>query len=118
LQGSIDHPGVDRFKDIVLKKGTIVYAGFPGQGHFYTTASAMRRISGSSVAFNQGLQIAPHRFKPMRTRYAAYEVLNDTPAAFALAIANPAHGNGWLPQLVVPSYLTSLKFLDDFALGP
>ena len=49
---------------------------------------------------------------------AAYEVLDDTPAAFALAVANPAHGRGWLPQVVVPSYVDSLRFLGDFALGP
>jgi RHS repeat-associated protein len=117
-QGSTDYPGIDRFKDITLKKGTIVYGGFPGQGHFYTTQSAIRRVGESSVAFNRGLQIAAHRTRPFRTRYAAYEVIDDTPAAFALAIANPAHGHGWLPQVVVPSYRNSLQYLGDFSFGP
>ena len=117
-QGNTDYPGIDRFKDITLKKGTIIYGGFPGQGHFYTTRSAIRRIGESSVAFNRGLQIAPHRTRPFRTRYAAYEVLEDTPAAFALAVANPTHGHGWLPQVVVPSYRNSLQYLGDFPLGP
>jgi len=117
-QGGVDYPGIDRFKDIVLKKGKLIYAGFPGQGYFYTTASAIRRVAGDAKAFNSGLQIAAHRTKPMRTRYATYEVLEDTQAAFALAIANTGNGHGWLPQIVVPSYQTSLRYLGDFPLGP
>jgi RHS repeat-associated protein len=118
LQGNRDYPGIDRFKDITLKKGTIIYGGFPGQGFFYTTRSAIRRVGDSIVNFNRGLQIAPHRTKPPRSRYAAYEVLSDTPAAFALATANSTHGHGWLPQVVVPSYRSSLQYLGDFALTP
>jgi hypothetical protein len=49
---------------------------------------------------------------------AAYEVLEDTPAAFGLAIKNGDHGAGWLPQVVVPSYETSLSFLRVIPLGP
>ena len=118
MQGNDDFPGIDRFKDIVLKKGTIVYAGFPGQGAFYTTRSALRRVGKSASGFNKGLQIAPHRTRPPRSRYAAYEVIDDTPAAFALTIANPQHGPGRLPQVVVPSWQSTLHLLDDFPLGP
>jgi RHS repeat-associated protein len=118
LQGTREYPGIDRFRDITLKKGTILYAGYPGQGHFYTTYSAMRRVGGSASTFHRGLQIAPHQTKPLRSRYAAYKVLDDTPAAFALATANTTHGHGWLPQVVVPSYRSSLQFLGDVPLGP
>jgi hypothetical protein len=118
LQGTPDVPGIDNFKDIALKKGKIIYAGYPGQGYFYTTASALRRVRDNSVVFNRGLQIPPHRSHPLRTRYAAYEVLEDTPAAFGLAIKNPQHGPGWLPQIVVPSYMTSLRYIGDFPLDP
>jgi RHS repeat-associated protein len=118
LQGKGDYPGIDRFKDIVLKKGKLIYAGFPGQGSFYTTASAIRRAGDSAGALNRGLQIAPHRIRPIRMRYAAYEVLEDTPAAFGLALENARHGTGWLPQIVVPSYETSLRYVGDFPLGP
>ncbi|HEU4689203.1 MAG TPA: RHS repeat-associated core domain-containing protein [Vicinamibacterales bacterium] len=116
-QGTHIYPGVDSFRDIVLKKGKIIYAGFPGQGYFYTTASAIRRAGGSAQFLNAGLQIAPHRWRPQRTRYAAYEVLEETPAAFGLAITNSGYGNGWLPQVVVPSYQTTLRYLGDFPLG-
>ena len=118
MQGHGKYPGVDRFKDITLKKGTLVYAGFPGQGAFYTTAGAMRRVGASSSVLFGGLQIAAHESKGARTRAAAFEVIEDTQAAFALALANPKHGGGWLPQVVVPSYMTSLRFLNDFPLGP
>jgi hypothetical protein len=66
---------------------------------------------------NAGLQIAPHRWRPARSRYAAYEVLEDTPAAFGLAIENAGYGHGRFPQVVVPSYQTTLKYLGDFPLG-
>ncbi len=118
LQGRDRYPGIDRFKDITLKKGAIIYAGFPGQGAFYTTAGALRRSGASATSLFGGLQVAPHLSKGPRTRVAAYEVIEDTRAAFALALANPRHGDGWLPQLVVPSYSSSLRFLGDFPLGP
>jgi RHS repeat-associated protein len=117
FQGNAKYPGVDRFRNIELKKGKIIYASFPGQGNFYTTASAIRRIGDSAQALGAGLQIAPHRFLPPRSRYAAYEVIDDTPAAFGLAIENSAYGSGWLPQIVVPSYQTSLRYIGDFPLG-
>jgi hypothetical protein len=117
FQGRGRYPGIDRFRDITLKKGTLLYAGYPGQSAFYTTASAMRRAGSSASVLFQGLQVAPHATKGPRVRAAAYEVIEDAPAAFALAIANPGHGSGWLPQVVVPSYMTTLRYLNDFPLG-
>ncbi len=49
---------------------------------------------------------------------AAYEVIEDTPAAFGLALTNLKNGAGGYPQVVVPSFQTSLRYLSDFALGP
>jgi hypothetical protein len=109
---------VDRFKDITLKKGTIIYSGFPGQGAFYTTASALRRSGASAEALWKGLQVAKHDQHALRTRMAAYEVMKDTPAAFGLALANMKNGAGGYPQIVVPSFRTSLRYLQDFALAP
>lgn len=118
FQGAGKYPGVDRFKDITLKKGTILYSGHPGQTAFYTTSSAMRRSGGSASYLYDGLQIALSKSYPMRTRMAAYEVMEDVPAAFGLAINNGKLGTGWLPQVVVPSYETSLSFLRVIPLGP
>ncbi len=118
FQGFGKYPGIDRFKDIMLKKGTVLYSGFPGQTAFYTSAGAMRRSGGSAGSLYDGLQIALSKNYPMRTRMAAYEVMEDTPAAFGLAINNTNHGAGWLPQVVVPSYETSLRLLGVSPLGP
>jgi RHS repeat-associated protein len=118
FQGRGRYPGIDRFRDITLKKGTILYAGYPGQSAFYTTASAMRRAGQSSSALFRGLQVAAHETRGLRVRAAAYEVMEESPAAFGLALANMKHGDGWLPQVVVPSYESSLRYLNDFPLGP
>ncbi len=118
FQGSGKYPMVDRFRDITLKKGTIIYSGFPGQSAFYTTASALRRSRGGASRLWEGLQIAPHDTYPPRSRMAAYEVLEDTSAAFGRALANSGNGAGGYPQIVVPSFRTSLRYLQDFALAP
>ncbi|MEX0733036.1 MAG: RHS repeat-associated core domain-containing protein [Steroidobacteraceae bacterium] len=118
FQGNKKYPGIDRFKDITLKKGTIIYAGFPGQTAFYTTASALRRSGNGAEYLFRGLQLQKHRDLGYRSRVAAYEVMADTPASFGLAIANIDHGAGWLPQVVVPSFQTSLRFLEEIPLGP
>jgi len=117
-QGSTKYPGVDRFRDIMLKKGTIIYGGYPGQSAFYTTMSALRRSGESAASLFGGLQVRFHPIHGYRSRIAAYEVVEDTPAAMGLAIANPQHGAGWLPQVVVPSFASTLRRLSDFPFGP
>jgi RHS repeat-associated protein len=118
LQGSTKYPGIDRFRDIMLKRGTILYGAFPGQSAFYTTASALRRSGSSADALFDGLQVAISGKYARRTSVAAYELIEDTPAAFGLAIANIKHGSGWLPQVVVPSFAVSLRFLREIPLVP
>jgi RHS repeat-associated protein len=118
FQGTPKYPGIDRFKDITLKKGTILYSGFPGQTAFYTTASALRRTGNSAEKLFTGLQIRKHMEFGYRTRVAAYEVVEDSRAAMGLAIANSDYGIGRLPQVVVPSYETSLHFLTEIPLVP
>ncbi len=118
MQGNTKYPGIDRFKDITLKKGTVLYSAHPGQTAFYTTASALRRSGHSRQALFQGLQARRHAIKGYWGRVAAYEVTADTQAAFGLAIANTDHGIGWLPQVVVPSYQQSLRLLEVIPLGP
>lgn len=118
FQGTRNYPGVDRFRDIMLKKGTIIFGGYPGQSAFYTTMSALRRSGESAARLFGGLQVRFHETYGYRSRIAAYEVLEDTPAAISLAIANSTHGPGWLPQIVVPSFASTLRRLSDFPLGP
>ncbi len=109
LQGSGLYTGIDRFRDITLQKGTIIYGGAPGQTAFYTTESALVRASGSRTALAQGLQIAPHPSLGYRPGVTAYEVIQETPAAFGRALANPQFGSGRLPQVVVPDFDNALS---------
>ena len=116
-QGKGAYPGVDRYRDITLKKGTIVYAGDPGQSSYHMPASAVRRANGSRSQLFQGLQVEPHPQFGYRPAVRAYEVTQDTPAAFGITRANPQHGAGGLPQIFVPDYST-FKPLSTTPLGP
>ena len=117
LQGNEKYPGVDRFRDITLRKGKIVYGGVPGQTAFYTTESGLARANGSRSVLFQGLQVVKNPKHGYRAGVMAYEVLEDTPAAFARTLANPQHGPGGLPQIVIPDYETVLRPLYYIQLG-
>ncbi|WP_420883345.1 RHS repeat-associated core domain-containing protein [Xenorhabdus bovienii] len=103
-QGQGEYPGVDRFKDITVKKDTILMAGAPGQGNFYTTVSAIERSGFFQEDVFKGLQVMPHPQFGYRPGMTAYRVLEDTPAAFGIVRANPQHGAGGLPQIVIKNY--------------
>jgi len=117
LQGSGSYPGVDRFRDITLQKGKVIYGGAPGQSTFYTTESGLARAMGSRTTLFKGLQVAPHPSFGYRQGMTAYEVLQNTPVAFARALANPQYGAGRLPQLVVSDYEKVLRPLYSVLLG-
>ncbi len=117
FQGGGLYPGVDRFRDITLQKGKVIYGGAPGQSAFYTTESGLARAAGSRSTLSQGLQVAPNPTLGHRPGVTAYEVLKDTPSAFGKASANPQHGAGGLPQLVVPDYENVLRPIYSVPLG-
>jgi hypothetical protein len=108
-QGSGDYPGVDVYRDITLKKGTVIYGGAPGQSPYYTTGSAISRAGDSATDIFQGLQVAPNPVHGYRPGMTAYEVIGDVPAAFGRALANPQHGSGGLPQIFLPDWKASLR---------
>jgi len=58
----------------------------------------------------QGLQTAPQAstgaFRPAAT---AFEVVEDTPAAFGIVRANPQWGAGGYPQVYVPDWQSKLR---------
>lgn len=103
FQGSRDYPGVDRYRDITLRKGTIIYAGEPGVTGFFTTSSAIRRTDLDATALFEGLQVAP-RNGLYRPGVTAFEILEDTPAAFGITRANTRYGEGGLPQIYIPGH--------------
>lgn len=101
-QGNPRFPGVDRWRDITLKQGIIVYAGEPGLSGFMTTESAIRRSGMDATSLFGGLQVPP-RNGLYRNGVTAYEVVEDIPAAMARTLANNQISRGGLPQLYVPS---------------
>ncbi len=103
FQGKGAYPGVDRFRDITLKKGTIVYAGEPGASGFFTTSSAFSRTGNDATAIFEGLQVASYQ-GAYRPGITAFVVTRDTAAAFAIARANPQFGAGGLPQIYIPNF--------------
>lgn len=117
-QGTFPYTGVDRFRDITLKKGTIIYGGEPGQSAFYTTGSAFRRVGDSATDLWRGLQVKPHKARGYRSDITAYEVIDDVPAAFGRALNNSQISPGGLPQIVVPNYQQYLRPIHTSPLSP
>jgi hypothetical protein len=118
LQGSGNYPGVDQYMQVTLKQGTIVYGGAPGQSHFYTTADAVEKTGRSASRLFQGLQVAPHPIFSYRPGVTAYEVTEDVVVAFGRALANPQHGQGGLPQIVIENYERFLRPVYSIPLLP
>lgn len=125
-QGTKKYPGIDKYWDIKLKKGTRVYGGVPNPSGYFTTLSAIKRAGGSSSRLSQGLQIRPStsfkQFHPITGKYrpgvTVYEVTEDIEAAMAHALANPQYGAGRFPQLYIPEFETKLRELWSIPLNP
>lgn len=103
-QGSGDYPGIDKYRDITIKKGKIIYGGAPGQGNFYTTESALKRADYNAQKYFDGVQVRPHPVYGYRPGVTVYRVKEDVPSAFGITRANPQHGAGGLPQIVIEHY--------------
>jgi hypothetical protein len=109
LQGSGNYPGVDQYAETVLRKGTVIYGGAPGQSNFYTVEEAVKAAGGSAQKFFQGLQVAPHPQFGYRPGVTAYEVLEDVTVAIGKALANPQHGSGGSTQIVIENFQQVLR---------
>jgi RHS repeat-associated protein len=101
-QGSVTYPGVDAWENVVLKKGTVVYAGEPGVSGFATSEAVAAQVGNDATALNQGLQISAYEgsYRPGLT---AFRLLEDVEAARSIAAANPQFGPGGLEQLFIPN---------------
>src|SRR5205085_11100174 len=82
--------------------------GEPGMTGFVTTENGMLAAGTDATAFHEGLQVGP-RAGLYRPGVTAYEVLEDAPAAYSEAVANPQHGPGGFPQLYIPEYSRVLR---------
>ena len=116
--GGGKYPQVDNWQNIILKKGTIVYGGTPGQSNFYTTKEAMQTFGSSQSNIFGALQVAPHPDFGFRPEMTAYEITEDTPAATSTALANSQISAGGAQQFFIPNYSTVLKPLFSVPLSP
>ncbi|RSD28531.1 hypothetical protein EJA10_05280 [Mesobacillus subterraneus] len=101
-QGQGAYPGIDKYRDITLKKGTIIYRGEPYGSEYFTTGRSIQRARNDATVLFEGLQVQRHPQFGYRPGMTAYVVDDDIAAAFGITKANPQYGPGNLPQMFVP----------------
>jgi len=101
----------DVWKNVTLPKGTIIYQGAPGASGFFTTHRALTKSSYSIDAIWNGLQVQEHLELGYRKTLVAYELLDDTTAAFGIARANTRSGTGGYGQIFIDRDKAQLREL-------
>jgi hypothetical protein len=102
-QGYGKYPSVDRYRDIELKPGKIIYRGEPNGTEYFTTKSAIIRSGKDADKVYTGLQVEKHPIHGYRGVMQGYLVNEKVDAAFSITKANPQFGEGGLPQVFVPN---------------
>lgn len=99
-QGTGAYYGVDSYQDTILKKGTVIYGGAPGQTNYYTPQSTLDIHGNDSKAIFQALQVGAYKgtYRPGMT---AYEVKEDIVVAQGTTLANPQFGGGGAQQYYI-----------------
>jgi RHS repeat-associated protein len=108
-QGSDPYNGVDNYKNVVVKKGTVFYTLYPHgdvPGNYLVKSNA---IVGARNArqYNDSVQVAhtgnwdSPRARPMRTKVHGYTLTKDTCMAVGIAKNNPNLGNGGATQYFI-----------------
>lgn len=57
-QGNDLYPGIDDWKNIVLKKGTKIWGGAPGQSNFYSSEKVIQEVNHDATKLFRGLQVS------------------------------------------------------------
>lgn len=114
-QGKGDYLGVDKFRDIVVKKGKVIYAGEPYPSGFFFTKKALAKAKNSTESLWDGLQVKAHEEFGYRTKVGVYEATEDIAGAFGTAKANVKHGKGGLQQVYIPD-MSKMKRIDEIIL--
>ena len=108
-QGSGKYPGIDKYKDITLKQGKIVYRGEPNGTEYFTTKSAIERSGRNATKIFEGLQVEKNPIHGYRGTMQGYKVVKDVNAALGITKANPQFGKGGLPQVFVQNVEELIK---------
>ena len=113
-QGSFPYVGIDKYRDITLKKGKVIYVGEPYPTGYATTKSAVGRANGDARKLFEGLQVKPYWDDGMeaaeyRSKMMAYEITENIDVAFGITKANPQFGEGKLPQIFIHDFDNMIK---------
>jgi RHS repeat-associated protein len=104
MQGNPKYPNIDKFFNVGVRKGDIVYAGTGGSLGFFTTERTILQSGGDATVLFEGLQVAPFGDPALyRSSVTAYEITEDCEAAFGFVGANPRWGDGGFAQLYIPN---------------
>jgi hypothetical protein len=112
-QGQGDYPGVDDFRVVILKKGTKIYGGAPGQSAFFTTARTLDKYGNDAANIFGALQVKLREYDPTTFDYrpgmTEYLLKEDVPVAIGITRANPQWGPGGATQIFVEDYKSVLE---------
>ena len=101
-QGSGKYPGIDRYRDITIKEGMVIYRGEPNGTEYFTTKSAIERSGKKATKIFEGLQVEKNPIHGYRGNMQGYKTTKDIRVAYGITKANPQFGQGGLPQIFVP----------------
>ncbi|WP_330502072.1 T7SS effector LXG polymorphic toxin [Peribacillus frigoritolerans] len=112
-QGSHPYFGIDTYEDIILKKGTILFAGYPRPTGYCFTKEVLDSVDGDSKKLFQGVQVNPREFDDGTGDYKfqviKFELMDDLPSARGMTDANPQLGSGGLEQIFTPDFEDLLR---------
>ena len=112
-QGKGDYPGIDTWRTVTLKKGTIVYGGVPGQSEFYIEKASFKRSGGIKETLWESVQVKEHPKFGYRSAVQPYILTEDTVAGMSVTKANPQYGKGGAIQYFIEDYNEKLKPYGD-----
>ena len=113
------YPNSDKWKMTKLKKGDIVYSGYPGPGNFYTTEETMRNCGTDAPKIFESLQVGTSEQNPNYRQYMIkYVVTKDIDVATSIVESNPQWGKGGAIQYFLKDndWKTLLKEVDKIEL--
>ncbi len=112
-QGSGDYPGIDKWRTIILEKGTIVYGGVPGQSEFYLSKESLEASGKMKETLWESVQVKAHEKFGYRSQVQAYVLTEDVKVGSSIVEANPQFGKGGATQYFIEDFNHKLKPVGD-----
>lgn len=93
---------MDRYIDVTVKKGEILYRGELNGTEYFTTLDAIEQSDRDATKLFEGLQVDKDPIYGYRGEMQGYIFNNDIASAYGITNENPQFGKGGLPQYYVP----------------